>query len=281
MFNSAYSETIIITTPTASGGGPAASTQWRQPVGTFTDLSTVAVPSLTPPPVPGEMRVVLDVDRAYLYDDSSDSWLPVDTVNPPQNTWGTISGDTGSIIPVSPNSPLALNGGLGIDTNASGSSVTLALNAVLNDLNDVDTTIVTANDGLLFDGANFVPTRIPFVVGFGRNQNASNIWLRTYNGTPSNQSPVVIAPNSKLIAITAATNAVETWTAEVYSGATVRTGGTPAGPPDASLNITGANSGVVSALNVDYATGTEIGVFCRGTGISKPTVRLWFVQRVV
>lgn len=125
---------------------------------------------------------------------------------------------------------------------------------------------------------------IPFMqsgwgVTFGRNNTgASDLWLRQADRVPSNQSPYVVPYDVCLIAISAASNGVESFDAEVYIDADVRAGGTPTDANKiAELVISSAQSGqVLLSPQVAVVSGSEIGVFMRGTGVNRPLVTLFF-----
>lgn len=121
----------------------------------------------------------------------------------------------------------------------------------------------------------------PFCFTVGRdNNNVTNSWLRQPDGLPMNMSPWVVPFDATITAISAATNSAETWDAEIYRNAVVRTGGTPS---DASklteLVIAAADSGQVAGLSVDVDAGDELGVFLRGSMIGRPNVTVFMVRR--
>lgn len=117
-------------------------------------------------------------------------------------------------------------------------------------------------------------------IGVGRNNaNATNIWLRDANGIPTNVAPIRLPFPARLVAIGATGNAVQTWDAEVWSGAAVRTGGVPTnGGEDYQLSITAANGATANGLSVDFPADTEIGIFMRGTAINYPRVDLYLLR---
>lgn len=116
-----------------------------------------------------------------------------------------------------------------------------------------------------------------YVVSFGRDAaNTTNIWLPTEDGIFCNRSPFVLAYDSKLMGISVATDMAETWEAEVYTNANVRAGGIPLDANKIAQLIIAIDNSDFDSFDVDLVAGTEVGVFCRGTGINRPTVRLWF-----
>lgn len=149
----------------------------------------------------------------------------------------------------------------------------------LDDLSNVDTTGQARGHGLVFNGTNWVAGFQPFSIECSRNANATNIWLRGTDGLPHNESPVLIPFDAKIVAIAATTNAAETWDAEVYSTTDVRAGGTPTDANKIAELVVSAAQSASSTYNVDVASGTEIGVFCRGTAIDRPRVTLFLVRR--
>jgi hypothetical protein len=153
----------------------------------------------------------------------------------------------------------------------------------VSNLNDTSITAAARGDVLAYDGSNWVDAQAAvFMVQFARNgATTANQWLR---GAPDSHqtadAPVLFPFDVKLIAITTTTRDVETWDAEVYNGTVSRVGGTPlVGSALAVVNNVAVNSSN-NAFNVDIASGTEIAVYLRGTGVSRPHVQLWFVRRV-
>ena len=148
-----------------------------------------------------------------------------------------------------------------------------------------DTTITSAARGdiLAFDGSGWVEAQAaPFMIQFSRNSaTTANQWLR---GSPdahqTADAPILFPFDVKLIAITTTTRDSETWDAELYNGTVSRVGGTPlVGSALAVVNNVAVSSSN-NAFDVDIASGTEIAVYLRGTGVSRPHVQLWFVRRI-
>ena len=118
-----------------------------------------------------------------------------------------------------------------------------------------------------------------FRISVGRNNaTTTDIWLRDANGIPTNVAPIRLPFACRLVSIAATGNVAQTWDAEVYSGAIVRTGGVPS---DASKDTELAMSASLSddiTVNIAYSAGTEIGIFLRGTSIDFPRVDLYLVR---
>jgi len=117
------------------------------------------------------------------------------------------------------------------------------------------------------------------VVSFGRNSaNATNIWLRLPGNVPSNLSPFRFLFDVELVGISSTTEDVETWDVEIYTGTSVRSGGVPndADKITEMLNVSANSNACILSPSIEISAGTELGVFCRGTNISRPTVHLWF-----
>ena len=119
----------------------------------------------------------------------------------------------------------------------------------------------------------------PFVLASARNALATDIWLRTINGVPLNNSPFRISFDSKLIAIAATTQISATWDCEIYKNADVRAGGVPSDPNKIAELVLAATLGDEGFFSVDLNAGDELGVFCRGTNVARPHVSLYFVRR--
>ena len=81
-----------------------------------------------------------------------------------ENIFLNVDGDTGTIIADMAEDTLTISGGMGISTSASNDDDTLTvnLNAEIDDLTDVDTTTTTPemNNVLQWDGTNWVPADI-------------------------------------------------------------------------------------------------------------------------
>lgn len=147
---------------------------------------------------------------------------------------------------------------------------------------DVDTVSVTPGEGtaLLWDGSNFVPAGLPFVISIGRDGITTNVWLRGADGIPLNQSPIRVPYDVKLVAISSTTQDVETWDVEIYKDSIVRTGGTPSDANKIAELVVSSSNSASATVDVDITAGSEIGVFCRGSVINRPQVSLYFVRRV-
>lgn len=117
-----------------------------------------------------------------------------------------------------------------------------------------------------------------YTESFGRDRrNVNNQWLDRVGGAPCNEMPFVVPYDGQLVKIVASTDGAETYDAEVYENADVRTGGVPLdGNKIAELVVTAADSALSGDLAVAVSAGDEIGVFIRGTGIRRPGVTLVF-----
>lgn len=106
---------------------------------------------------------------------------------------------------------------------------------------------------------------------FGRNANASNLYLRGPDGVPSNIAGCVIDRALRIVGIGAATNGIETWTAEVRKNNAVTV--------IASLSIAAAATAYRNDLSVDVDAGDEIQVYCNGANIGNPVVTVFLEER--
>jgi len=91
------------------------------------------------------------------------------------------------------------------------------------------------------------------------------------HGTATNTVPLVLALNSKLVAMSLSTQAASVWTAEVrLNGVLV---------PGASLASGGNPSAYSAGYNIDFNAGDGVQFFCNGTQTNRPRVILWFARR--
>lgn len=137
---------------------------------------------------------------------------------------------------------------------------------------------------LVYEGGMWVYKAKERIIGWvwtvARNANATDIWLRTTNGVPTNVGPLVAPYDGTLIGISASTPAAETWDAEIYKNADVRAGGIPTdGNKIAELVLAAVDAGKDDSVSVDVDADDEIGVFMRGTAVNRPVVNMFFVRR--
>jgi hypothetical protein len=131
------------------------------------------------------------------------------------------------------------------------------------------------------DWTSMGPSSPPtFSLTFGRNNaTAGDEWLRDANGIPSNLTPIRLAINAKIIAISASTVGSESWDAEIYDGVIARAGGTPSDAMKLTELVIAAADGGTATVDVDVAAGSELGVYARGTNLSRPRVTIWLTRR--
>jgi len=150
----------------------------------------------------------------------------------------------------------------------------------IGDLVDVIDITATGNkpiigDILEWDGSQFITASNDGVslIAFsaGRNAVATNLYLRDGDGTPTNQSPFIMPFDGTLIAISASTNVVETWVAEIHSGLSLITG--------ATLTLTAVTSAFRNDLLINVDAGDPIELFCNGTSIDRPRIYVVFKRR--
>lgn len=101
--------------------------------------------------------------------------------------------------------------------------------------------------------------------------NNSNEYLRFGGAFTSNQSSGRLERNMTLVGIAVQTNGTETWTARVRKNGNLTN--------LASLAVTAADGSQETTTNVDFNAGDKIEVYCDGSGINRPVVRLIFAPR--
>jgi hypothetical protein len=107
----------------------------------------------------------------------------------------------------------------------------------------------------------------------GRNAtNVTNSYLE-FVGIFSNQTGYVLPYDCTLVGIGMTSNygASQTWTAEVRKNAVATAIN--------SLTITASDKNYDSTLNTDYNIGDVIQIYLNGTGISRPSITLYFRRR--
>ena len=97
------------------------------------------------------------------------------------------------------------------------------------------------------------------------------MYLRGPGSVPTNIAGFVLPYDARIVAIGAATDGSETWTAEVRKNnvATAL----------ASLNITASDKGSTGPLSVDVNADDEIQIFCNGTNVDSPQVTVYLIWR--
>jgi hypothetical protein len=107
-------------------------------------------------------------------------------------------------------------------------------------------------------------------IGCGRNSaNTTDQYLRTFNGTPMNQTGVALPFDATLVGMSMSGQSnTQTWTAQVGKNdlATV----------EDSLTITNAYENHTWSKDTDFSAGDRIQVYLSGTNINYPQVRLYF-----
>jgi len=108
------------------------------------------------------------------------------------------------------------------------------------------------------------------VLSAARYFTVTNIYLQA-DGVYTNVVPLVLPYNATLVAISAATNGAETWTAEVHLNGSLVTG--------AALSISAASSGYNNSYNIDFNAGDGIQLYCNGSSITNPRIIAYFKRR--
>ena len=110
---------------------------------------------------------------------------------------------------------------------------------------------------------------------FGRNNaNATNQYMRTVDGVPSNLSSFVLPYDATLVGIgMSGSDPTDTWTAEVRrnGSATILD----------SLQIVTATTNTDMTKNTDLVAGDVVQLYMTGTGVAYPHVTLYFRRRTV
>ena len=122
-------------------------------------------------------------------------------------------------------------------------------------------------------------SELPFTVQLGRDKRrATNIWMDN-QGVGSNQSPILIPFNAEIVAISATCPDNETFDLEIYRNTDVRDGGTPALPNALSVISFSSSNSESLITAVALVAGDEIGVYCRGTSVRRPTITIYINRR--
>lgn len=143
--------------------------------------------------------------------------------------------------------------------NQSASEV--SYNNVVSDL--ISTNVQDAIDEL-------ATLRESICISASRSANASNIYLRSEDGTPMNLTPYVLPFDATLTYISTATDGNETWVAEVHKDNILVVG--------ATLTSTNVNFNY-STYNINFNAGDKISLYCNGTAIQRPKINLVFRKR--
>lgn len=102
------------------------------------------------------------------------------------------------------------------------------------------------------------------------NANNANEYMR-HGMFTSNQSSARLLRNMVLIGISAQSNGAETWTVRVRKNGVATN--------LASLAISAATGAVQTNTNINFDASDKIEVYCDGTSVDRPLVRLEFAQR--
>lgn len=143
----------------------------------------------------------------------------------------------------------------------SQSASEVSYNNVVSDL--ISTNVQDALDEL-------ASLRESVCVSASRNANATNIYLRSEDGTPTNLTPFVLQFDATLTYISSATDGNETWVAEVHKDNILVVG--------ATLTSTNVSSNY-STYNINFSAGDKISLYCNGTSIQRPKINLVFRKR--
>ena len=100
----------------------------------------------------------------------------------------------------------------------------------------------------------------------GRDDNVTDSYLETEGGVPSNLAGHVVPWDAYIVAITAATEGAETWTAEV------RKNDSAAVIASLAMAAVAKNQAV---YGVSVSAGDELQVFCNGIDVNRPVVTVY------
>lgn len=116
-------------------------------------------------------------------------------------------------------------------------------------------------------------TVITTQIGAARNNaNSSQAWLRAYDGGVMNTQQYVVPFDCEIIAISAGSNAADTWDAEVYKNADIVASPTE-GNAIVDLAITVATDNVNASLSVALLASDRIAIFQRSAvTVNRPRV---------
>ena len=143
------------------------------------------------------------------------------------------------------------------------------------------TNVKTALDELANTQGDILTNELACQFSFGRdNKNVTNLWLESGNGISTNLSPIVLPFNTTLVALSGSSRVNGTFTIDVYRNLDVRNGGTPNVANALAILTFSASQSEYLNINVDLNAGDEIGIFCRGTGIDRPSITTYLKRRI-
>lgn len=110
-------------------------------------------------------------------------------------------------------------------------------------------------------------------IGCGRNSaNTTNQYLRTFNGTPMNQTGVALPWDATLIGGAAmGSRNDQTWTIRLRKNGSATN--------LASLTVTNAYENHIMTADIDFDEGDRVQIYMEGTNINYPQARLYFRRR--
>jgi hypothetical protein len=108
------------------------------------------------------------------------------------------------------------------------------------------------------------------IIDSQKNTLSTNVYLNGPDGTPMNVVPFILPNDCYLVAISAATDGAETWTAEIHVNGVLKTG--------AILSLSSVDNGYGEAYSgvASFGAGDKIMTYCNGTSISKPRITAFF-----
>jgi len=131
----------------------------------------------------------------------------------------------------------------------------------------------TDNIEFIFNGTSWISKTV-FQEGAGRNSSAtSNQYLRGYNGTPTNQAPILLNSNALLVGMTMNSYSNQAWTLELRKNGSVTV--------IASIAQTaGENQKIDMTKNLNMNAGDRLHIYCNGTDVEYPRGDIYYRWRV-
>jgi hypothetical protein len=103
----------------------------------------------------------------------------------------------------------------------------------------------------------------PLMFGGAKNNNTTDTYLLT-DGVFTNVVPIELPAAARIKSIVAASDGLDTWTAEIHNNGVLIVG--------ASLSLTAESSKTVDNLNVLVGVGAKLSLYCNGTSVKRPRI---------
>lgn len=112
----------------------------------------------------------------------------------------------------------------------------------------------------------------PLIIGSAKKNNTTNTYLLTDN-VYTNIVPIELPEPMLIKSISASSDGVETWDAEIHGNGSLIVG--------ASLSLTATDSDTVDNLNILVASGTKLSLYCNGTDVKSPRIFVTLKRTIV